>query len=187
MNDDLFRDEQEFFLIGAKTYLDVLEAIDAFRERAQKRCRETVESRLQELAAACRVDWGPKDLDDSFGRVGAVLFNSDNVRHVGVALKLERFGGLAFYFCAWRRDQQACWGTGVELWRKSQRVAPDLWKRAPANRRSRNSLPFVDQLTESDIAAFERQLDKAIDEFVAFIDEAGGLRQYLSADSPVTS
>ena len=49
--------EQEFFLTGVMTCLDVMEALEEFRRQVQERCRDTVKSRLNDLSEACGIEW----------------------------------------------------------------------------------------------------------------------------------
>ena len=62
MKGKLSEQEQEFFLTGAKTCLDVMEALEEFRRQVQERCLETVKTRLKDLSVASQIEWDSKAL-----------------------------------------------------------------------------------------------------------------------------
>jgi hypothetical protein len=64
MKGKLSEREQEFFLTGARTCLDVMEALEEFQRQVRERCRETVKARLTDLTEACGIEWKATDLRD---------------------------------------------------------------------------------------------------------------------------
>jgi hypothetical protein len=56
MSDNGSDKEREFFVIGAKTYLAVDDAMAQFRRIVQDQCTTLVSTRLDEINRACEMD-----------------------------------------------------------------------------------------------------------------------------------
>jgi|SRR5450432_127155 len=121
--------ELEFFLTGAKTYLDVEDAVAEFQRQVQERCGEVAGSRLKDIAHVCDQEWVAEQLKD--------YTEKDNVsRSLGKWVAVEGLGRLAFYFKAYRDDGEVAFGPGVWLSRKRTDLAQDLWSRANVDQRA---------------------------------------------------
>ena len=57
MSDNGSDKEREFFVIGAKTYLAVDDAMAQFRRIVQDQCTTLVSTRLDEINRACETAW----------------------------------------------------------------------------------------------------------------------------------
>src|ERR1700730_11151695 len=90
-------DENEFFLTGAKTYLDVEDAVEEFRRQVQERCGEVVESRLTDICHACDQEWVAEQLKGLSGenRVSQISRQAGGCRRSRPPL---------LYFVAYRDD-----------------------------------------------------------------------------------
>lgn len=168
--------ELEFFLTGAKTYLDVEDALAEFRRQVQGRCRAVVKERLPDICCACQMEWTTDDLQD-YKEGGGPSF-------LGVKISLEVLGGVCFYFGMEREDNNQVYGIWVQLWRKRRSLAPALWALMEATETanteySANSLYFGCTLSEEQVPEFEEYLNRGIDLFLDFITKAGGLKKYL--------
>jgi hypothetical protein len=174
MNRKRSEPELEFFSTGAKTYLDVEEAVEEFRRQVQERCGEVAQLRLADIARACDQEWVAGDLKDYKQK-------DDSGRYLGKSVVVEGLGGdLTLHFRTYRDQREVAFGLGVGLSRKRGDLAPDLWSRANANQRSRLYLSFGNQsLTVSQVSDFETHLHLAIDDFIEFMTRAGGLKKYL--------
>jgi hypothetical protein len=124
MKGNLSEREQEFFLTGAKTCLDVMEALEEFQRQVQERCRETVNMRLKDLSGACLIEWNAEDLRDysETRKKGA-----DLAHFLGVKIAIQSLGELYFYLGMSRDDGKLTFVIWTQLWRRRQSLASDLW------------------------------------------------------------
>ncbi len=172
--------EQEFFLTGVMTCLDVMEALEEFRRQVQERCRDTVKSRLNDLSAACGIEWKAEDLRDysETEKTGA-----DRAHFLGVKIAIASLGVLSFYLGMERQNGELAFATWTQLLRHGQSVASDLWtlmlSSDPEAEHTSSSLIFGSELLEDHLPNFEQHLNQAIDGFVNSIANAGGLKKYL--------
>jgi len=157
--------EREFLVTGAKKYLAVDDAMAQFRRRVQDQIATLVGGRLSEINKACEMDWAVDDIKEYKER------NPDNF-NVGTRIAVDGFGALYFYLKLWREKCEVY----VDLYRWRMDLAGDLWKRA-ANRT--NDIYFNRVVPEDGIPEFGERLSEAIDDFVKFIGNAGGLKRYL--------
>lgn len=62
MNTDTSQEEGDFLIAGARTYLDVDEAMEEIRRQIQKQSRRVVAGRIADLARACGQEWSANDV-----------------------------------------------------------------------------------------------------------------------------
>lgn len=157
--------EREFLVTGAKKYLVVDEAMEQFRHRVQDQIATLVQRRLSEINKACEMDWTVDDI------AGYKERYSDNC-NIGKQVAVDGFGGLYFYLKLCRDKYEVY----VNLYRRRADLAGDLWQRAAC---STNNINFIRVVPEDGIPEFGERLTEAIDDFVKFIGDAGGLKKYL--------
>ncbi len=173
----------EFFVTGTKTYLDVDDAMAEFRRLVRDQCRVVASKRLDEINRACEMKWTVNDLKDYSWR-------QTDCFHVGKQIAVENLGGLYFCLELNREDDATICGALVYLWRQRAALAGDLWDRL-SNAASDtaypegNNLVFERLLSESDGPNFREHLNRAIDDFIAFVSGGGGLKKYLVQGSPL--
>jgi hypothetical protein len=187
MNDN----EAEFFLAGAKTYLDVDLAVAAFRRQVQAECGRVVKEKLDEINQACKSHWKSSSLKD-------YLYHQSNPYHavdLGKKILAEGTGsqgGLYFHLRVARKMDEVNEGSldysaVVQLFRGSKDVLRGLWAHcgtdAPgaAFETTTNSLIFKKIVTEDTLRDFCTHLEHATDEFIIFMGKVGGLMKYLPA------
>jgi hypothetical protein len=168
--------EREFFLTGAKSYLDVSDAMSEFRRQVQQQCTEVITARLQDINQASQMDWTADDLKDYQWTEG---------HDIGKQLPVDGFGGLYFCLELYREASGVCYGALIYLWRRRANLAPTLWailEEHPSDTRwcDGNSLIFWQELAEDQLTDFQTYLNKAVDEFLAFVEAVGGLKKYAS-------
>jgi hypothetical protein len=167
--------EREFFVTGAKTYLDVNDAMAEFHRQVQHQCTDVLATRLRDLNRACQMDWTSVDLKDYQWREG---------HHIGKQLSIDGFGGLYFCLELYRKNGSTGYGALTYLWRRRATLAPTIWailKEAPSDTRwcDGSNLFFWQELAENRLPRFKSYLSKAIDEWVGFMEEVGGLKKHL--------
>ncbi len=167
MSEEGTGEEREFLVAGAKKYLAVDDAMTQFRHRVQDQIATLVDGLLSEINKACEMDWTVNDIKEYSFR------NPDNY-NVGKQIAIDGFGGLYFYLKLWRERYEVY----VNLYRRRRDLAGDLWKRA-ANKT--NDIYFYRVVPEDGIPEFGERLSEAIDDFVKFIGDAGGLKRYLAS------
>lgn len=179
----------EFFVTGAKTYLDVDDAMAEFRRLVQDQCSNNVRQKLGEINQACEMNWRTSDLKD-------YVWHPPDRIHLGKKILVENLGrpegGLYFGLELARKEGQAIYAALVYLYRERKDLAVDLWTRLPraasdcaysqgsdwAYGEGKN-LVFTRRLSEDMLPDFSKYLDQRIDSFIAFISGGGGLKKYL--------
>jgi hypothetical protein len=172
--------EREFFVTGARTYLDVADAMAEFRRQVQDQCSIVVSRRLDEINRACEMDWTRNALKD-------YIWPQSDCFHVGNKILVKELGNQGgLYFCLelLRRDDNVVCAALVVLYRERGSLAVDLWVRLRGVRSDTaystgNDLIFTRRLSEDKISSFQEYLNRAIDDFIAFINSSGGLKRYL--------
>lgn len=159
----------EFFLTGAKTFLDVDDAVREFTRQVQDRCRDIVRERLQELSSASGIAWREADLREykEVNNRGAFL---------GVQTSAGDLGKVYFYLAMYR---EGGYGALVYLWLRRANIAAELWSQAPEDCRDGNSLVFGPLFREEELQSFEDHLRRAVDAFGTFLRSAGGIQKYV--------
>lgn len=169
-------EERDFFATGAGKYVDVDDAITEFRRLAQHKSRTVVSGRLDELNEACGMHWTIKELAD-------YLEKTDDYHYLGNKIEVKGLGGLYFCLRLSREDGSRGLAAYVFLYRSRRNLAADLWDRSGVGSsvtyKGRNNLGFGRPLTVDKIAELEERLDEAITDFIAFINESGGLKKHL--------
>lgn len=172
MSDDGSDKEREFLAIGAKTYLDVDDAMAMFRRRVQDQITRLVNNRLGEINRVCEMEWTSDSLGDYTER-WPDGFN------VGKQVVVGGLGRLYFYF-GLRREKP--YQTVVSLYRQRVNIAVTLWNRATDSHVGHckgNSLWFERPVSEDEVSDFVGYLNQAIDDFVKFIGDCEGLQKHL--------
>lgn len=176
--------EQEFFVTGAETWLDVEDAIVEFRRQAQQRCREVVEPRLRDISDACKMEWKADQLLDFRERTA-------DWGCLGQKLRLGSVARLYFYLIVYRDASVGPYGAHVCLWRARSNIATSLWSLAQAQskkvQQEGNSLYVGPMFSEVELFSFEQHLNKAIEHFISFIGKAGGLKKHFEAETAATA
>ena len=108
--------------------------------------------------------------------------------HVGKQVTLENFGGLYLCLELYRENDTPVYGALVYLWRRRANLAVDMWDRLNAAASNTaycegNDLFFERLLSEDEIPDFLDHLNRALDDFIAFIGGCGGLRKFLPQQS----
>jgi hypothetical protein len=165
MNEEGADKEREFLVAGAKTYLAVDDAMTQFRNQVQEQIATLVSGRLSEINKACEMDWTVNDIKDYSPRSG-------DPYNVGKQIAVDGLGGLCFYLKLWREKYEVY----VDLYRRRIDLAADLWKR-DANRT--NDVYFRRAVPQDGVPEFGERLSEAIDDFIKFIGDAGGLKRCL--------
>lgn len=180
MTDNGSDTEREFFVTGAKTYLDVDDAMAEFRRVVREECTSVASQRMEEIKQACQMDWTRNSLKDYFWR-------APNGFHFGKKIPVKELGtagGLYFCLALLREDDRPNLEAVVYLFRDGASRAVELWPRLagtpsePAYR-SNNNLTFTQRFSQDRILEFKEHLNKTVDDFIAFISSAGGLRRFL--------
>jgi hypothetical protein len=187
MNDN----ESEFFVAGAKTYLDVDLAVAAFRRQVQGECERVVKEKLNEINQACESHWRFSSLRDYIYHQSSPY----NAVDLGKKILVEGAGsqgGLYFHLRLARKmnninEDSLDYGAVVQLYRGSQDVLLGLWAHGgsaasgAAFETTTNSLIFKKNLTEDTLLDFCTHLAQATDDFITFMGKVGGLMKYLPA------
>jgi hypothetical protein len=145
----------------------------------QHKCWTVVSGRLGEINEACGVHLAPTDLHDYVQKM-------DEHHFIGKQAEAKGLGG--WYFClGLSREDASKRFAYVFLYRKSRDLATDLWARSAASTlltwKGRNNLGSARSLPEDGIPDFEGRLDEAITDFLAFINESGGLKKHLAPEA----
>jgi hypothetical protein len=177
MNNDGLDREREFFVTGVKTYVDVDDAITEFRRLVQHKCRTVVSRRLDEVNQACGIGWTADKLDDYSQK-------TDDHHYIGKRIEVKGLGGLYFCLRLSSEGNSRPFDAFVFLYRIRRDLATGLWDRSGASAsvtwKGRNNLGFGRPVPEDKIPHFEDYLDQAVTDFLAFINESGGLRKHLA-------
>ena len=182
MNNGLSDVEREFFVTGVRTYVDVDDAMTEFRSLVQQQCKPVVISRLAEVNQACGMHWTVNDLNDYSQK-------TDEHQFIGKQMEVKGLGGLYFCLGLSREDDSRPFGAFVFLYRIRRDLATGLWEQADASAsvtwKGRRNFGFKRPLPEDKIPDFEDYLDQAVTDFLAFINESGGLGKYLLSASAI--
>jgi hypothetical protein len=177
MNNGLSDMEREFFVTGARSYADVDDAMAEFRRLVQQQCKTVVIARLDKVNQACGMHWTVNDLNDYSQK-------TDEHHFIGKQMEVKGLGGLYFCLRLPREDGSKPLYAHVFLYRTRKDLAIDLWGRAGESAsvtwKGRNNLGFGRPLPEDKIPHFEDYLNEAVTDFLAFINESGGLRKHLA-------
>lgn len=172
--------ELEFFVTGAKTYLDVKDAMDEFRNRVRKACDTVVLSVLSDINGACGLTMSRADVKDY------VWNASRDECHIGRKLLLktlgEKEGGLYFALVLRRENQKLITEARVILYRDNERAVPEFWDSF-----SRTSVPSFyrkgkldcgvnRQLTDGELAEFDKAITQCALTFLSCLKAAGGIK-----------
>jgi hypothetical protein len=171
---------REFLVTGARTYLDVADAMAEFRRQVQDQCTTVVSRRLDEINRACEMDWTGNGFKD-------YIWPQSGCFHVGKKVLVKELGNQGgLYFCLelLRRGDSVVCAALVCLYRERGNLAVDLWARlrgaaSDAAHSDGNNIFFTRRLSEDEIPAFQEYLNGAIDDFIAFIIASSGLKRYL--------
>lgn len=169
--------EREFFLTGAKLYLEVEDSLAEFRREVQDKCARVVKLRLADIGQACQVDWTSE-------AIGDYRYRCPEGGDVGRQLAVQNLGRLYFCLALYREGGRVVYAAAVYLWRQNANLAGELWSRledspAAGGYREGNSLLFEREIPENGIPEFETYLNGAIDDFISFISGSGGLKKYI--------
>jgi hypothetical protein len=173
MNGNGSDQEKDFFVTGAKTYLDVDAAMVEFRRQVQDLCMNVAIDRLHEINRASGMDWTRNDLKD--------YRETDlNCVYLGKQVQVEDFGTLFFYLTLSRERDRGPYAASVCLYRQSSKLAVNLWARlsgisSDTADSKGNSLVFTRRIPENELHQFREHLAQAVDDFVTFVSASGGL------------
>jgi len=166
--------ETEFFLTGARTYLDVQDALEEFEGQVTSRCSTVVKNRFQEIDDACGGGfWEINDLKDNIQSDGS----SATRKRLGKQLPSGRRCSLYLSLELARAKEGVACRSLVHLRRDNSEIASDLWNRAAL--RDNNRIYFERPLAEDQIPDFDKHLNEAVSDFIAFVEKAGGLAKYF--------
>jgi hypothetical protein len=172
--------ETEFFVTGVRTYVDADDAMTEFRRMAQHKCWTVASRRLGDINKALDMRLTPADLHDYDQK-------TDDHHYIGKQAEVKGLGGLYFCLRLSREDKGSNFDAFVFLYRKRRDIAESLWKRSRALEavtwKGRNNLGFGQTLPENKIPKFDNYLDGAVTDFLAFINESGGLKKHLAPAS----
>jgi hypothetical protein len=171
--------EREFFATGVRTYVEVDDAMTEFRSLVQKKCRAVVNGRLEEINQACDMRWRTNDLNDYLQKTNDHLF-------VGAMLEVKGLGGLYFCLRFSRKDEGERSDASAFLYRLRRDLADGLFDRFASTSETsynRSNIVFLQRFSGDNTPDFENCLGRAIPDFLAFINESGGLKKYLAPGS----
>lgn len=174
MSDCGSNEERDFLITGARTYLDADDAMALFRRRIQAEITTLVDDRLGEISRACGREWSANDVKDYTERQTDAYF-------IGKRLDVKNQGAIYFYLEIRRESSALNYAAGASLYRPNQSLWPDLWERIkeePAETAgcTGNSAFFHQKLaSEESVPDLVEPLALALDEFVAFMSECGGI------------
>lgn len=179
--------EREFFLNGAKLYLEVKDALEEFRRQVQEKCANVVQPRICDIGGACEMDWSLQALTEyKWGPEGTQEFG----RKLAIQGLGKNDGGLYFCLELYREDGRCACGAVVYLYRQNAPLASDLWARlkesdspVTGGYREGHSLIFWRPILEDQIPEFERYLNETINDFIGFISRSGGLKKYIQTSA----
>jgi hypothetical protein len=177
MNNEILNGEKDFFVMGVTTYPGVDDAMTEFRRLVEHKCWTVASRRLDELNQTCGMHWTVKHLNN-------YLQKTDEDHFIGKQMEVKGFGGIYFCLRISRKESNGPVGATVFLYRTRRDLAIDLWDRAGTSAsvtwKGRNNLGFSRPLPQDKIPDFEDYLDQAVTDFLAFINDGGGLHKYLS-------
>lgn len=166
--------EREFFLTGARTYLDAQDALTEFCRQVIERSTALVRKRLPNIIDACGSGF--------FGEPTDYTFFDEESGSQRLGTKLEAKGRrcrLCFSLELRRDKDTVAYRALVHLWRGKVGIADNLWSRRKAPLQNSKKLYFPSCLDESQIPDFNEHLDEAITDFTKFIKKAGGLEKHF--------
>ncbi len=176
MSDNESDKEREFFETGAKSYLDVDDAMAQWRRMVQDQVTTLINRRLEEINRACGTEWTPNELKDYTER-------QPDKYLAGKWITVENFGGVYFYLGLSRGERDSLtYEVFADLFRQRQNLAKALWNgrsACHARESSKNTLGFLKTVPSGEISEFPKYLDMAIDAFIKCVGDRGGLKTRL--------
>ncbi len=178
MKNGLSNVEKDFFETGVRTYVDVDDAMTEFHRLVQHKCGTAASKRLDELNRVCGMHWTVKELHEYFEK-------TVDHHYLGKQFEVKGLGKICFCLRISREDDGRPFDAFVFLSRIRRDLATGLWERSEESTavtwKGRNNLGFGQPLPEGKIPDFEAYLGQAVTDFLAFINESGGLQKYLSS------
>jgi len=171
--------EREFLITGARTYLDADDAMKEFRRLIQEQSRTVVCDRLAEINRVCGANWSTDDLGLYSERPAGY-----DCCQFGQQLPVEELGGLYFCLKLSREGENKLCHAVAFLYRRNKSLAASLWGCFKEGAFATASvgpwnLFFARHVSEENIPEFREYLNQAITDFIAFIENSGGLRKHL--------
>jgi hypothetical protein len=181
MTTNASQEERDFLITGAKTYLDVDDAMEEFRRQIQEQSRGVVLGRIGDLKRVCEQEWSANDIR-RYSESGAGFFQLGH--KLGVKELGSTYGGLFLCLKLSREGDRIRYLAVAFIYREKKSLAVSLWDRFREGAFENSSLSdwnifFTRPLSEDDIPEFGKHLDQAIADLVAFIEESGGLLKHL--------
>jgi hypothetical protein len=169
--------------MGARTYLDVDDAMKEFHRQIEDQSREVVCGQLVEINRVCDMNWSTNDI-----RPYSERSTVDDYFHLGCQLAVAGFGGLSFSLKLTREEDRKLSHAVAFLYRRNQSIAASLWGSFREGAYDTSSMGpynlfFARRLSDDNIPDFREYLDKAIIDLIAFINVNGGLRKHLEQGS----
>uniref|UniRef100_E6PWY7 PD-(D/E)XK nuclease superfamily protein n=1 Tax=mine drainage metagenome TaxID=410659 RepID=E6PWY7_9ZZZZ len=180
MNNEKSDKKKDFLIKGARTYIDVDDAMTEFRRLVQDQCLEVVKKRLDDLNYACGMDWKQYQVKNYLER-------KDDYFYCGKQLAVGGLGGVYFCLRIKRDGNNVLSLASVFLYRKNRNLASELWHNfTPTSGTSCSghyNLFFERHMLAENIPDFAIHLDEAINDFNEFIHNNGGLKKYRVSGS----
>ena len=163
MNTDASQAERDFLITGAKTYLDVDDAMEEFRRRIQEHSRSVVLERIGDLRRVCEQEWSTADVR-RYSESGADVFQLGH--KLGVKELGPTYGGLYFSLKLYRDGGRNHSLAVAFLYRERKVLAPSLWDCFKDGEFQNSSISdwnifFARPLSEANIPEFGSYLDQA--------------------------
>jgi hypothetical protein len=172
--------DREFFLTGAKTYLDVKDALAEFQTRVRHACDAVVMDLLNDINCACCLNLSRSDFKDYIWNA-----SSDEV-HIGRKALLKTLGpsegGLYLGLVLRRQNQRRFCEARVFLYRDNDSFVPSFWDKLSGTstpsfyRKGKLDCGVDKELSDDEIANIQETIAQVTAALLACITSAGGIK-----------
>jgi hypothetical protein len=176
------QEEQRLLAQGLADYVDVLNAMSAFRSLVQGTFRLVVEKNLEGYAAALGIDLSKRNVLDHEYSDGE--FFSLGVRCIDKRVVYTELGHALY----WERVDRGGFGTGIYIWVWSRRTNIErlrevLRQKGVHHEQDGQVIWLGKEMTASDVGRIEGKLDGLMEKWIKLWRKAGGLKA-LGGKSP---
>lgn len=168
------KEEQELLAQGIRDYVDVLNAVAAFRSLVQRKCREAVEKMLPRYSEALGADLTKDDIVDA-------EWNDGHEFVVGVKYMDKGCDAHLWQAISWSPDNAGNLETTITMWVWCKAVYLDRLrdvlrqKGVEYNGEDGRILWIEEEVSATDVGAIDIKLDALMDRWVTLWRRAGGL------------
>ncbi len=164
--------ERQLLEEGAKSYLAAEDAVRAFRELVQARCRDVVVEKLEEYSAALNRKLEASDVEEN-------SYSYQIYRDVGVRIRLGGYNELGHVLCFSQDEKDPLW-VSVYLYvynrKRFDRASGALRSLNPALVVESKSIFLHQEVQRDAIGEFQEKLEQIFDQWIELWKRAGGLK-----------